>query len=111
MSDKCTCEHPVRDCIGAENCVGVQRFAELSSHDTELAKVKRQRDALLDALKELVACKDLKALLEYGRLDFNEREFAESDYNMRKPAAWIAAREAISEVQGSPKTSEEGQCA
>ena len=83
-------------------------LAEEKGED-ELAKVKRQRATLLAALKELVACKDLKAMLEYGRLDFNEREFAESDYNMRKPAAWIAARAAIAEVEGSPKTSEDGQ--
>ena len=67
-------------------------------------EVKRQRDALLEALKELVACKDLKAMLEYDRLDFNEREFAESDYNMRKPAAWNAARAAIAACESNTPT-------
>ena len=70
----------------------------------ELYKLKRQRDALLEALKELVACKDLKAMLEYDRLDFNEREFAESDYNMRKPAAWNAARAAIAACESKGET-------
>lgn len=65
-----------------------------------IESLERQRDALLEALKELVACKDLKARLEYDYLDFNEREDAEADYVRRKPAAWAAARSAIKSVEG-----------
>ena len=42
---------------------------------------------------------ELKWALENHRLDFNEREWAESDYNARKPKAWSAARAAIKSVE------------
>jgi len=53
-------------------------------------------ETLENALRELVALKDLKQNIEAGRADdLNELAAMERDYDLRKPIAWGAARVAL----------------
>jgi hypothetical protein len=52
---------------------------------------------LAEALRELIACKDLKAQIGANNTD------AEDDYVRRKPLAWEAARAALAEHDAAPQ--------
>lgn len=55
-----------------------------------------ERDELRNALRELVACKDLRDRIDAAvELDGTYMENSAEDYARRKPLAWIAARKAL----------------
>jgi hypothetical protein len=49
---------------------------------------EQERDVLLAALRELVACKDLHDSIERS----GGGEYEEAEYRRRKPLAWAEAR-------------------
>jgi chromosome segregation ATPase len=79
---------------------------ELNECEKQLAAAQAHIAVLREALRELVACKNLKSQVEAIRFSgvnsshgVNWESTAsalESNYNLRKPDAWVAACEAIS---------------
>lgn len=75
-------------------------------------ELKRLRETLLhkveSALRELVACKDLKEAITSDPSEERTPEFEAmvAEYNRRKPLAWKAARAAIASLRESPTEGE-----
>lgn len=84
---------------------------EIDRLRAELEAVKKERDELVAALTELVACKDLAE--KFDSLKQNVHDFAtaavvdgvQAEYLRRKPVAWAAARTALAKI-GADKTGE-----
>lgn len=77
----------------------------------QLAAVTKDRDELVAALEELVACKDLADKFDSLAQDFYNFATAavvdeiHAEYLRRKPVAWAAARSALAKL-GADKTGE-----
>ena len=75
---------------------------------TDYLALERQLDELAEALTELIACKDLKDSIDGGKFFIGHDPYrsvndAGTEYKLRKPLAWEAARKALARIDGEPK--------
>lgn len=89
-----------------EHCryLPVSVAATLGKFDQNEINVKAEALRLEDALRELVACKDLKEAIASDPSEERTPEFDSmvAEYNRRKPLAWKAARAEIARRRESP---------
>ena len=84
-----------KDTLKDERYCHGQTIASLKNAASEEIKAANGRLSKVEAaLRELVACKDLKASFANCSNSLGARE-REEEYNRRKPNAWIAARAAL----------------
>lgn len=65
----------------------------------DLAAAIAQRDRLREAMEELVACKDMKAVVGDAGADHLLREQNRVEYERRKPLAWAEARTVLAAIE------------
>jgi hypothetical protein len=87
--------------VGRLQATGARRLVGLCRRDAKIEQLRQQlaeRDKhvtmLRDALRELVALKNLKDQSESAE-DSSTHNYCGTEYRTRKPAAWKAAREAL----------------
>lgn len=91
------CDVRVMVDAGTLNALCELALRSLSTAQENEALLKRA--GLLEALRELIACKDLKERIEAG--DVPELLAATAEYERRKVPAWEAARTALSAAENS----------